>query len=76
MYDILHALLRRKNISQQKLAEYLGISPACISSRMRGRTKWQLGEALRTLDMLQIPHNKLPEVFGCGEEEYKHEQLV
>lgn len=64
MYDNLHALLRRKNISQQKLAEHLGISPACISSRMAGRTSWQLHEAIRTLDFLGVSYSMLPEIFG------------
>ena len=64
MYDTLHMWLRRKHITQRALAQQLDLSAACVSSRMRGHTAWQLHEAIRTLDVLGLPASMLPEVFG------------
>ena len=64
MYDTLHLWLRRRHITQRDLARQLGLSAACVSSRMRGHTAWQLHEAIRTLDVLDLPIDMIPEVFG------------
>lgn len=49
------AEMARRDVSQVKIAENLGMSQAAISSRLRGRTPFDINELAAIADYLEMP---------------------
>lgn len=49
------AEIGRRRITQKKLGEMVGMSPAAISERQRGQTKWSIDELGAVADALGVP---------------------
>jgi transcriptional regulator with XRE-family HTH domain len=49
------AELARRSISQKTLGEHLGLSQVSVSTRIRGRTPFDVNELHKTADFLNVP---------------------
>lgn len=52
--DFVRGELRRRNLGQDALAEYLNITQACISRKLIGAQEWSLIQALNTADFFDV----------------------
>lgn len=62
-YSFLSGRLRQLDMNQGDVAERLGICPAAVSDRFRGRTSWTLYEAYEVLDLIGAKPDELPIYF-------------
>jgi transcriptional regulator with XRE-family HTH domain len=49
------AEMARRKISQEAVAQTLGLSQASVSARLRGVTPFRVDELLRIADLLDVP---------------------
>lgn len=52
--DNIAAEMKRRRVSQAKLAAHLGISQAAVSARLRGAVDWRLSEITATAELLGV----------------------
>lgn len=52
MYPNLIIEMRRQDISQKKMAAFLGMTEKTLSNKMTGRTDWTLGECRNAATVL------------------------
>lgn len=62
-HKLLRKYIRWQGTTQEALAAHLGISRVALYRKMAGRTPWRLSECYRTLRFLELPVDKLQEVF-------------
>lgn len=53
------ALMARRGVSQQRLAEVLGLSQSAISKRLRGLTPWDVNEMGTIATAFEVPIGSL-----------------
>ncbi len=54
--DFIRGEMKRKKISQIKLAESLNLSQVAISNRLKGETEWGLKEVISLFEVLGVEH--------------------
>jgi transcriptional regulator with XRE-family HTH domain len=47
-------LLKRRDMTRVQLADAIGINKATVSDRLRGRTRWPLGDVLAVAEALGV----------------------
>ena len=52
--DFVRGELSRQKLSQQNLADYLGMSRSSVTLRLNGEVKWTIEEVLETLEFLGV----------------------
>jgi len=65
-FNMIRAKLVEYDMTAAELATRIGIHEATMSARMTGREQWRLDEMYAVMDLLRIPHDKLPEYFPKG----------
>ena len=59
----IRSLLTRYDMTQEQLARRLGIGETGMSQRMQGKHVWTSGEMYAVMDIFEIPHERLHEIF-------------
>lgn len=59
--DFTRGELRRRHITQDKLADYLSISRSTLTNRLNGVIEWSLRDALKVAEFFDVD---LDEVIG------------
>ena len=54
--DFIRGELRRKKISQEKVANWLNLSRTGISKRLSGEVEWSLKEIMSLYELMEIKH--------------------
>lgn len=52
----LKGIMRENNVTQQELADKLGISVQSFNSKINGRTAFTIPEAINIIEFLKIPN--------------------
>lgn len=63
MFYAIYQRMDELHITQQELAELMGMSPNALSRRMTGRAPWTLPEMLMLLDLIGQPEETLDDLF-------------
>lgn len=69
-YSLLLGKMKEKNISQAKLASYIGVSAATLNLKLRNNNEKQFfdqDEIIKILDVLSIETNDVPRYFFCAQ---------
>lgn len=65
-YKRVRTVLRNSDLTQENLAEILGISSGAITDRMVGRQPFSVDQAYKFLDHFGIPHAEMHKFFPPG----------
>ena len=52
--DFIRGEMRRKKISQMKLADYLGVGQPALSLRINGESEWTFRDILKVMEFLNV----------------------
>lgn len=66
MYENLAKVLRDKKVTMKAYAEFLDVSEKTVQNKIRGKTEFTLGEAIKTCSII-CPEYKLDFVFERSE---------
>lgn len=57
--DNIRAEMARKRVTQQTVAEHLGVSQPAVAARMSGKTPLDVNELFAIADLLDVPASQL-----------------
>lgn len=57
--DYIRGELKRRKISQDALADYLGVSRSTLTYRLNGRIEWSLRDTLKVMEFLDFNLNEI-----------------
>ena len=63
LFPKLRGEIAAQEYSHPEFAEKIGIGKTALSERLNGHKQWRLCEMYAALDVLGIPHERLPEYF-------------
>lgn len=70
-YAQLKRELKYRGIDTPYLAQKLGLKPTAAYDRLSGRTQWRLWEMYKVLDLINMPPDRLHELFDPDSCAYK-----
>ena len=58
-FSLLRGEFTALDLTQEDVAEALGMEPPVLSKRMNNRIPWKLGEMYKVMDLIQQPYHKM-----------------